>query len=711
MRQVFLEKGILAVKEVCQPELDDYSILVSVSYSYMTTGLGLSKAIESQKYNFFNNLPSKVSKLFELLKVQGINYTKAAIKDKINGMVVSLGHSCSGIVIGVGKKVKNFRAGDHVACIGAGFAHHADVVCIPEKLAININENLIKESSIVGIGSIAVQAVRRASIELGESVLVVGADPLGQLIASLAKRSGGTVAHLELDSHRKSVVEDKSIFSSIKEAFSIFNNQVIIHGVDCIIVTPNALQETDLGYLISFLRIGGKIVITGDSSFKVPENICYQKEINIIFALSYGPGKFDPIYEVQGHDYPYSHVRWTENRNMQFFIDLVEKKEIDLTGLFKYEYELKDINFVFQRLKNEEILATVIKYDHKLNNINLPIKALIPSLILGPKEKFTVSLYGMSNPIRFFILPIFETISQLEFKEIIDHDGALALSVVKSFKNVKAISGGIQQCIESSSDVIIVSPSAKITINDVISLAQHGKVVALSRPISRNFEELELLTNFLNNNPHVLIAVGYGRSFSPYIAKIKKTIEKRRTPLIIYYRFNTIALTPSQRLDPEWSVGKIIAQASHVIDLFCTLVESVPLSISVESIKPINTNSFPSDNFIANISFVDGSIVSLLLTSNGSIDSGTERMEIIFDNVTIICEDFLELRSYGLAQQLNYSSRINDYGYQELFTNFFEGLNKVPAQLPINYSKMLLVEKITLIIDELVCSNGGEQKW
>ena len=106
MRQVFLEKGILAVKEVCQPELDDYSILVSVSYSYMTTGLGLSKAIESQKYNFFNNLPSKVSKLFELLKVQGINYTKAAIKDKINGMVVSLGHSCSGIVIGVGKKVK-----------------------------------------------------------------------------------------------------------------------------------------------------------------------------------------------------------------------------------------------------------------------------------------------------------------------------------------------------------------------------------------------------------------------------------------------------------------------------------------------------------------------------------------------------------------------------------------------------------------------------
>ena len=283
MRQVFLEKGILAVKEVCQPELDDYSILVSVSYSYMTTGLGLSKAIESQKYNFFNNLPSKVSKLFQLLKVQGINYTKAAIKDKINGMVVSLGHSCSGIVIGVGKKVKNFRAGDHVACIGAGFAHHADVVCIPEKLAININENLIKESSIVGIGSIAVQAVRRASIELGESVLVVGADPLGQLIASLAKRSGGTVAHLELDSHRKSVVEDKSIFSSIKEAFSIFNNQVIIHGVDCIIVTPNALQETDLGYLISILRIGGKIVITGDSSFKVPENICYQKEINIIY--------------------------------------------------------------------------------------------------------------------------------------------------------------------------------------------------------------------------------------------------------------------------------------------------------------------------------------------------------------------------------------------------------------------------------------------
>lgn len=712
MRQVFLEKGVLAIKEVCQPELDDHSILVAVSYSYMTTGLGLAKAIDAQQSSFLNNLPGKVSKLFELLKAQGVKYAKAAVQDKINGRVLALGHSCSGMVIGVGKKVKKFRAGDYVACIGTGFAHHADIVCVPEKLVSPINEKFVRESSIIGIGSIAVQAVRRAKIELGESIMVIGADPLGQLIFQVAKRSGGIVAHVEPDIHRRAVVQDGTIFSSAREALlSVFDAQTGVYGVDCLIITPNALQEIELESLMPYLRTRGKIVIAGDAGFRVPENLCYQKEIELIFALSYGPGKFDPTYEYQGKDYPYSYVRWTENRNMQFFVDLIERNEINFGELFRHEYNLNDLEFAFQRLKNEDILGTVIKYEQKIDLSTSSLQALAPSVTLGPKEKFSVSVYGISNQVRLYILPIFERIAQLEFKEIIDKDSAAALSVVKNFKTVKALSGGVQQCLESESDVIIISPSAKISMNEVISLAQHGKVVALSRPISKNLEELDHLTKFLTDNPHVLIAVGYGRSFSPYVTKIKRLIEKRRTPLMIHYRINLGSLAPAQRLDHEWSVGKVIAQGSHVIDLFCTLVQSRPVAISVDALRPGDANSFPADNFIAHITFADGSLASLLLTSNGSIEAGYERMEVHCDNGTIVCEDFLELKSYGFAHQLHESNRTGDYGYQELFTSFFEGLSEIPVKLPVNYSKMLLVERLTLIIDQLVSCGGGEHQF
>ena len=711
MRQLFLEKGVLAIKEVCQPELDDHSILVSVSFSYMTMGLGLTKVVNYQEINFFENIPGKVSKIFEILKQKGFNNTRAAIKDRINGNVVSIGHSCSGTVIGVGKKIKKFRLGDHVACVGAGFAYHADVICVPENLSVLVEENLLKESSIVGLGSIAVQAVRRAKIELGDSVIVFGADPLGQLIAKMAQIAGGNVAVVEPDEHRRNFLKNDEFFFDIKEAIiSTFNFETLAFGVDCLIITPNCLQEVGIEKILNTLRVRGRIVIVGEAAFKIPENIGYQKEIEIIFALSYGPGRHDPTYEFLGQDYPFSFVRWTENRNMQFFIEMVKKKQIDLTSFLVNQYDIKEIDYVFRRLKNEEILSSVIKYENKINISYTDIKALSPSIILANKENYTVSLYGINNQIKQYILPIFEKIPHLIFNEIIDKDSATVLNAVKNFKSMKAVSGGIQQCIESSSDVIMISPSARITINDLISLAKHGKVVAISRPVSKNLDDHDLFSQFLQNNPQVVIAVGYGRTFTYQIKKIKKMIERRKSPLIISYRINSPKLNITQRLDPEWAVGKVIAQASHVVDIFYYLVDHKPTSISVDAMKS-DINSFPSDNFVATICFADGSIATLTLTSNGCYAFGSERMEISCDGGTIICDDFLELKTNGLGNPVHIIEKNSDYGYQELFTNFFAGLSKDPIKLPVDYARMLLVEKITLIIDQLISNAGGDHRF
>ena len=711
MRQLFLEKGVLAIKEVCQPELDDHSILVSVSFSYMTMGLGLTKVINYQEINFFDNIPGKVSKIFEILKQKGFNNTKAAIKDRIAGNVVSIGHSCSGTVIGVGKKIKKFRLGDHVACVGAGFAYHADVICVPENLSVLVDENLLKESSIVGLGSIAVQAVRRAKIELGDSVIVFGADPLGQLIAKMAEIAGGNIAVVEPDEHRRNFLKSDQFFYDIKEAIiAKFSPETVAFGVDCLIITPNCLQEVGIEKILNILRVRGRVVIVGESAFKIPENICYQKEIEIIFALSYGPGRYDPTYEFLGQDYPFSFVRWTENRNMQFFIEMIKKNQIDLSQFLVNQYDIKDIDYVFRRLKNEEILSSVIKYENKLNILHTDVKALSPSVILANKENYTVSLYGISSQIKQYILPIFEKIPQLIFNEIIDKDSATVLNAVKNFKSMKAVSGGIQQCIESSSDVLMISPSAKITIHDLISLARHGKVVAISRPVSKNLDDHELFSQFLKNNPQVVIAVGYGRTFAYQVKKIKKIIEKRKSPLMISYRINSPKLSSTQRLDPEWYVGKVIAQGSHVIDIFYYLIDNKPISITVDALKS-DVNSFPTDNFVATICFADGSIATLTLTSNGCPSFGTERMEINCDGGSIICDDFLELKTSGLGNPIHMIEKSSDYGYQELFTNFFTGLAQDPIKLPVDYNRMLLVEKITLIIDQLISNSGGDYRF
>ena len=187
MRQIFLEKGELAIKEVCEPSMDDYSVLISVSYSYLSAGNGLKSLLESSQNIFFQNIPNKVKKIIDLVSNKGLSQTASVIKEKLNNRTFVFGHSCSGTVLAIGKKVRNFKVGDLVACAGSGFAAHADVVCVPENLVVHVkNESLLKQSSLIGLGAMALQSVRRASLQIGETVAVLGLDTVGQLIMRLA---------------------------------------------------------------------------------------------------------------------------------------------------------------------------------------------------------------------------------------------------------------------------------------------------------------------------------------------------------------------------------------------------------------------------------------------------------------------------------------------------------------------------------------------
>ncbi len=50
-------------------------------------------------------------------------------------------------------------------------------------------------------------------------------------------------------------------------------------------------------------------------------------------STSYGPGRYDRDYEDYGHDYPLAYVRWTANRNMQSYLELIAGKQIDVASL------------------------------------------------------------------------------------------------------------------------------------------------------------------------------------------------------------------------------------------------------------------------------------------------------------------------------------------------------------------------------------------
>ena len=163
MRQLFLEKGAVIVQEVAQPSLDEKSVLISVHYSFISSGTEAATISNAQRSMIFSNVPHKIKMVLQSMADHGLEGTRGLIASKLKGNLQALGYSCSGRVLAVGKKVTKFRAGDFVACAGAGWANHADVVCVPENLVVAVkDEAFVKHASITTIGSIALQGIRRA---------------------------------------------------------------------------------------------------------------------------------------------------------------------------------------------------------------------------------------------------------------------------------------------------------------------------------------------------------------------------------------------------------------------------------------------------------------------------------------------------------------------------------------------------------------------
>ena len=64
------------------------------------------------------------------------------------------------------------------------------------------------------------------------------------------------------------------------------------------------------------VRDRARVVDIGKTKLDLAWNDWYEKELDIRFSRSYGPGRYDPTYEEQGVDYPIGYVRWTERREL-----------------------------------------------------------------------------------------------------------------------------------------------------------------------------------------------------------------------------------------------------------------------------------------------------------------------------------------------------------------------------------------------------------
>src|SRR5690606_24601798 len=137
------------------------------------------------------------------------------------------------------------------------------------------------------------------------------------------------------------------------------------HGVDAVIITAasSSLDPVELAGILC--RTHGKVVIVGSVPTGFSRKNYYRKELDLRMSTSYGPGRYDSNYEEKGLDYPIGQVRWTENRNMLAFAELLANKSIDLSDLISHRFPFENAQEAFDLVVNREAdkMGILLEYD------------------------------------------------------------------------------------------------------------------------------------------------------------------------------------------------------------------------------------------------------------------------------------------------------------------------------------------------------------
>ena len=319
-----------------------------------------------------------------MIKQSGIKSTYKFVMNKLDAPS-ALGYSCAGEIIGVSEGVKNFKVGDFVACGGKG-AYHADVIAVSENLAVKVPKKIdLKHASLATIASIAIQGIRQSNIKLGENCVVIGMGLIGQLTYKLIESAGGFPVGVDISTEQVNFVKNiglKNVFErNSNDLKSFINSKSDGNGSDSVIITAATNSYDPVNFAGEVSRKKGKVVVVGSVPTGFDRENFYKKELELLMSSSYGPGRYDVNYEEKGQDYPIGYVRWTENRNIKSYIDLLESGQLNVSNLISHEFSLmnsiKAYNMILS--KNENFSAIVINYDID--------KKLDSKIILNDKTK------------------------------------------------------------------------------------------------------------------------------------------------------------------------------------------------------------------------------------------------------------------------------------------------------------------------------------
>ncbi len=702
MKQAVVKKGKVIPQNVPTPSVSKGSVLIKVHYSCISAGTEMTSVNTTKKSLVKRAIdsPDEVKEVLDFVKEKGIQKTIQKVRGVLDGGKQT-GYSVAGEVIAVGEGVINLQVGDSVAAAGAGIANHAEYVDVPTNLVMKMpNELDYKLASTVTMGGIAMQGVRRADLRFGESCVVVGAGILGLLALQMLKLSGVRVIVTDLDEHRlalaKELGADLCINPTKEDAVKISNSFSGGYGVDCVLFTAATSSSKPLSDSFKMCRKKGKVVLVGVVGMEINRGDMYAKELDFQISTSYGPGRYDSNYEEKGLDYPLAYVRWTENRNMTEYLQLLNEGKIKIEPLIDAVYSIEKVDEAYTSLDVEGQKPIIVLLDYKNSSDDKKIELTTKAV---NKDVINVGVVGAGNFVQGMHLPNIKKLnSKFSLRAVMSRTGFNANAVANQFDAAYSTTDFDEIINDKDIDLVMITTRHDSHADYVLRSLKAGKHTFVEKPLAINQEELDQIKEFYNSgteNKPVLMT-GFNRRFSQFAQEIRKHTVKRINPLFVQYRMNA-GFIPLDNWVHEHG-GRIVGEACHLIDLMTSLTNSTISTISYEKLSPNNDKFSQQDNVSMILKYEDGSVCNIHYFASGSKQLSKEYMEVHYDEKTITMDDYKTLKGSGVNVKEISLSR-SDKGQKEELEALYDTLKGNAKDWPIALEDMIQTTEATFLIN------------
>ena len=712
MKQVLqhARSGEVSVEEVPAPQLLPGCILVRVAASVVSAGTERASS-EFARKNLLQKAKSRPDLVRDVIsKAQrdGIFSAIQAVRSRLD-QPQNPGYSSAGTVVAVGEGVTDIHPGDRVACAGAGFAVHAEIACVPRLLAAQIpardrigeDDVPFDEAAFATLGAVALHGIRTAEVKLGDIVGVIGLGLMGQLTVQLLKAAGCRVVGMDIDSSRADLAQHlgaDGVANSAEGFRSLCYETSRGAGVDSVLITAETASSEPVNLAGAIARDRAIVVAVGTVGIDIERKAYYEKELDFRISRSYGPGRYDSVYEQKGRDYPIGYVRWTETRNMEAFLQMLAEKKIQIGPLITHRFAIERAESAYELItgkSRQAYLGVVIQYsgtcDESQTLTLVPETKSSTRLSTGSVTELAVGLLGAGGFASSTLIPAMKSQSNTSLVMVCAATGAHAQHAARKF--------GFRNCTTDENDVLRNAPINTVVIatrhhlhaSQVVAALTAGKNVFCEKPICLSEDELRLILRayYGAETERPALMVGFNRRFAPMTVRMRSFLAPISEPLALHVRVNAGSLPPDHWVnDREQGGGRILGEVCHFVDLLMFLAGSPIIEVAARALAA--GSRYSGDNVLVSLRFANGSEGTISYLANGDRSFSKERIEVFGGGTTAVVDDFrrLELVRNGRKETVNSRWR-QDKGHRAEWEAFTQSVRRSAHAIPI---------------EELVCS-------